>query len=245
MLPRTRVPVTQGNDRGHPGTPETPPSATPSPPRNSHTVTPTLTNPCHHRTRAGPQVRSPKCPTCPSVPAFTLASSQRLTCPRQRPCGPEHQARYPASYTGTAREETRPCGTRLPAAFRPPAFASRAPCPARGFRPSYDRPTGRPAPTRACRADPGEVSTFRTHETRTGPGALYTPGTAVFAGRRPIRGRRLPPLNGRPLAPRYTSPARDVSVTRHQQGFPDSRPVPVLPLTCDRHGRDGGPRAFP
>src|ERR1700757_119451 len=195
----------------------------------------------HHRTRAGPQVRSPKCPTCPSVPAFTLASSQRLTCPRQRPCGPKHQARYPASYTGTVREETRPCGTRLPAAFRPPAFASWAPCPARGFRPSYDRPTDRPAPTRACRADPGEVSTFRTHETRTGPGALYTPGTAVFAGRRLVRGRRLPPLSGRSLAPRYNNPARDVSLTRHPQGFPDSRPVPVLPLTCDRHGWHGGP----
>ena len=125
---------------------------------------------------------------------------KRLTCPRERPCGPEHQARYPAGYTGTSREETRPCGTRLPAAFRPPAFASWAPCPAKGFRPSYDRPTDRPAPTRACRADPGEVSTFRTHETRTGPGALYTPGTAVFAGRRPIRGRRLPPLSDRSLS---------------------------------------------
>jgi transposase len=108
-----------------------------------------------------------------------------------------------------------------------------------------DRPTGRPAPTRACRADPGEVSTFRTHETRTGPGALYTPGTAVFAGRRPVRGRRLPPLSGRSLAPRYNDPARDVPVTRHQQGFPDSRPVPVLPLTCDRHGWSSGPWAFP
>src|SRR6266545_3589347 len=172
-------------------------------------------------------------------------SPQRLTCPRQRPCGLEHQARYPASYTGTVREETRPCGTRLPAAFRPPAFAFWAPCPARGFRPSYDRPTGRPAPTRACRADPGEVSTFRMHETRTGPGALYTPGTAVFAGRRPVRGRRLPPLSGRPLAPRYNDPTRDVSVTRHQQGFPDSRPIPVLPLTCDHHGWNGSPWAFP
>jgi len=28
------------------------------------------------------------------------------------------------------------------------------------------------------------VSTFRTRETRTGPGALYTPGTAVFTGHR-------------------------------------------------------------
>jgi len=119
------------------------------------------------------------------------------------------------------------------------------PVPPAGFRPSYDRPTGRPAPTRACRTDPGEVSTFRTHETRTGPDALYTPGTVVFAGRRPIRGRRLPPLSGRSLAPRYNDPARDVSVTRHQQGFPDSRPVPVLPLTCEPPWLERRPSGFP
>src|SRR5213075_1183791 len=41
------------------------------------------------------------------------------------------------------------------------------------------------------------------------------------------------------------SPTRDVDVTRHQQEFPDSRPIPVLPLTCDRHGWDDGPWAFP
>ena len=73
---------------------------------------------------------------------------------------------------------------------------------------------------------------------------LY-PGTAVPAGRRLVRDRRLPPLSGRSLAPRHNNPARDVSVTRHQQGFPDSRPVPVLPLTCDRHGWNDGPWAFP
>jgi len=116
----------------------------------------------------GPPVRSPRCSTCPSVPASAPASLQRLTCPRQRPCGHEHQARYPASYASIFREETRPCGARFPAAFQPPAFASWAPCPARGFRPSYDRPTAAPAHTRACTADPGEVYTFRTHETQTG-----------------------------------------------------------------------------
>src|SRR5258708_6774136 len=73
------------------------------------------------------------------------------------------------------------------------------------------------------------VYTFRTRETRTGPGALYTPGAAVFAGHRQLRGRRLPPLSGRSLPPRRYSPARGVDVTRHQQGFPDSRP-PALPL---------------
>src|SRR5512135_1596174 len=89
------------------------------------------------------------------------------------------------------------------------------------------------------------VSTFRTRETRTGPGALFTPGTAVPAGHRVVRGRRLPPLSGRFLPSRHSHPARDVDVTRHQQGFPDSRPIPVLPLACGRHGWSGGPWAFP
>ena len=133
---------------------------------------------------------------------------------------------------------------RFPAAFQPPAFASQSPCPARDFRPPHGRPTAPPAHTRACAADPDGVSTFRTHETRTGPGALYTPGTAVPAGHRLIRGRRLPPPSGRSLSPRHYSPARNVGMTRHQQGFPGSRP-PVLPLTCDRHGWRGGPWAFP
>jgi hypothetical protein len=42
-----------------------------------------------------------------------------------------------------------------------------------GFRPSYDRPTA------LTSADLSRVSMFRTRETRPGPGALSTPGTAV------------------------------------------------------------------
>src|ERR1022692_4481603 len=53
----------------------------------------------------GPPVRSPRCSTCPSVPASASGSLHGLTCPRQRPCGHEHQARYPASYTRTIRED--------------------------------------------------------------------------------------------------------------------------------------------
>jgi hypothetical protein len=68
-----------------------------------------------------------------------------------------------------------------------------------GFRPPYGRPTALTAHTRACAADPGRVYTFRTYEIRTGLGALSTPGTAVFAGHRDVRGRRLPPYNGRSL----------------------------------------------
>jgi hypothetical protein len=73
------------------------------------------------------------------------------------------------------------------------------------------------------------VYTFRTRETQTGPGALSTPGTAVSTGRRGVRGRRLPPLSGRSLPPRRYNPARDVKVTRHQQGFPGSRPSGLSP----------------
>jgi len=51
----------------------------------------------------------------------------------------------------------------------------------------------------------------------------------VLTGRRGVRGRRLPPLSGRSLPPRRYNPARDVKVTRHQQGFPGSRPSGLSP----------------
>jgi hypothetical protein len=68
--------------------------------------------------------------------------------------------------------------SRFPAAFRPPAFASWASCPGRDFRPSYDRPTAPPS----GRTDPARVSMFPTLEKRLGPGALFTPWTAVPHG---------------------------------------------------------------
>ena len=61
----------------------------------------------------------------------------------------------------------------------------------------------------------GRVYTFRTRETRTGPGALFTPGTAVSAGHRVVRGRRLPPLSGRFLSSRHS----------HQPGMSMSRGI--------------------
>src|ERR1035437_2627318 len=63
------------------------------------------------------------------------------------------------------RREGRAARTRLASAW--PASVGANLCPSR-FRPSYDRPTAAPAHTRACTADPGEVYTFRTHETQTG-----------------------------------------------------------------------------
>jgi hypothetical protein len=89
-----------------------------------------------------------------------------------------------------------------------------------GFRPHYCRPTAAGAHTRAPVTDPGRVYTFPTHETRTGPGALYAPRTTVFAGHRVLRGRRLPPYIGGPYSPRYSYPTRDVCMSRHRREFP-------------------------
>ena len=85
---------------------------------------------------------------------------------------------------------------------------------------------------------------FRTRETRPGPGALSTPGTAVPSRPGTFPDRRLPPPSGRSLPPRYHHPPRDAFLTRHQQGFTGVRPSrpfpsPVVPR------RNGDPWAYP
>jgi hypothetical protein len=85
---------------------------------------------------------------------------------------------------------------------------------------------------------------FRTREIRLGRGVLYTPGTTVPTRPRMLRDRRLPHRSGASLISPVLHPAREVMLTRHHQGFPVSRPVPSLPLTCGP-GRNGDPRAFP
>jgi hypothetical protein len=84
-------------------------------------------------------------------------------------------------------------GFLLPFGRRPSLLE--ASCPARGFRPSYDRPTAPPAGG----ADPSGVSMFRTRQTRPGPGALFTPGTAVPSRPANLPDRRTPPSSGRSL----------------------------------------------
>jgi len=53
------------------------------------------------------------------------------------------------------------------------------------------------------------VYAFPTCETRTGWGALSTPGTTVLTSHRYVRGRRLPHLNGQSLSSRHNNPTRD------------------------------------
>ena len=83
---------------------------------------------------SGPQVRSPRCPTCPSVPALLplrLKGSPAHVSPLSagHPPGIRPVMRRPSG------RRSRCCDPRFPAAFRPPAFASWASCPARDSAP--------------------------------------------------------------------------------------------------------------
>jgi hypothetical protein len=81
---------------------------------------------------------------------------------------------------------------------------------------------------------------FRTRETRPGPGALSTPGTAV-----PARLRVNPATaacrlaTAGPCHPGTTTRPGMPYLTRHQQGFTGVRPFPAIPLTCSPRTEQG------
>ena len=93
-------------------------------------------------------------------------------------------------------------------------------------------------------ADPNGVSMFRTRKTRPGPGALFTPGTAVPSRPVDLPGRRTPPFNGRSLFTPVDHSAPgcncdEASSRVHWRSPLPAFPSPVIP------GRYGDPRAFP
>ena len=194
-----------------------------------------------------PQVRSPRCPTYPLVGVIASASFPRPTCPRQHP----FQGRAPGPVSGQLSTDhpgrgPRYYDLRFPAAFRPPAFASWTPCPVR--RSSAPITVGLPhaprIPAHVLRTLAGFT---RSAHVRPGPGrALSVPRRqrcSLAIGSSVTAACRL--TSAGPYSPQYNYPTRSVCVSRHQQEFPDSRPIPVLPLTCRHHGWDGGPWAFP
>ena len=87
---------------------------------------------------------------------------------------------------------------------------------------------------------------FRTRETRLAQGALFTPGTAVPAAAGDLPAARLPLSSGQPLFIPDNDPPRDVTVTRHQQGFTVIHPTPAFPspVTPDGTGSSGFPLGF-
>jgi len=70
---------------------------------------------------------------------------------------------------------------------------------------------------------------FRTRETRLAQGALFTPGTAVSTAAVNLPAARLPLSSGQPLFIPDCDPPREVTVTRHQQGFIVVHPTPAFP----------------
>ncbi len=185
---------------------------------------------------AGPQVHSPKCPTCPLVGVSAAASFPRLTCPRQHP----FQGRAPGPVSGQLSTDhpgrgSRCCGLRFPAAFRLPAFASWTPCPAR--RDSAPIAVGLPPQARIPAHLPRTLAGFpRFPRVRPGPGrALSMPRgrrCSLAIGSSVAAACRL--TSAGPYSPRYSSPTRDVCMSRHRREFPGSRPIPALPLACGR-----------
>ena len=122
---------------------------------------------------------------------------------------------------------------RFPVAFRPPAFASWASCSRQGVGPPLRlayRCWHRASP-RPCRTLTGFPCSARVRH-----GWGWVP--SIPRGRRCPHGRECsttaacritaacPCLSG------TANPARTVMLTRHPQGFPDSHPIPRLPLAC-------------
>ena len=111
---------------------------------------------------------------------------------------------------------------RFPAAFRPPAFASWASCPAEEFRSPHGRPT---------RRSPGPRRGFHVPHIRVtaGLGALFTPRPSGALATGPI-----PPATARPLSQGpgpitpVLIPSPELSITRRHQGFTRVHP-PGLP----------------
>ncbi len=203
-----------------------------------------------------PPVRSPQ----PWVAASNLSfgsglcpsSLGRATCPRQRPFGPGIRL-YPASYPETAGGGASH-RLRFPVAFRLPAFACWASCPAEGLGLPYGRLT-----RRHWGLDPVGVSTFRTRKMRPGRAPCVPRDGGALPARLPCSGWRLPHSSGPSSTPllhpiggatvneassrvHLRSPVRS-SLTcsprmEHRPlGVPLMLPTPPLPATQVR-GRD-------
>ena len=162
----------------------------------------------------------------------------------------------PAHVSALTRPGTRP-GIRP--VIRDRRRRSRPRCPAfpppfgrRHSLPGHPFPPGIPPPLRSAYhaatggVDPDGVSMFRTRETRLAQGALFTPGTAVPAAAGNLPAARLPLSSGQPLFIPDNDPPRDVTVTRHQQGFTVIHPTPAFPspVTPDGTGALGFSLSF-
>jgi hypothetical protein len=115
----------------------------------------------------------------------------------------------------------------FPAAFRPPAFASRSSDSRRGVGPSSR------SAYRARSSGPRRGYHVPHARAATGKGALWTPGTTVLTPTEATTGRA-PAASQRPVpAPRRTSHRQGSRLTRHQRGFKQfARPIFPSPVAA-------------
>jgi hypothetical protein len=91
--------------------------------------------------------------------------------------------------------------------------------------------------------DPDGVTTFRTHELRSGWAPSVPRGQRCSPRTGPLPGRRLPLRSGSPCTPPYV-PSTRLRLTRHQPRVHACSPVRSS-LACGRPDGTGRPWAFP
>lgn len=177
-----------------------------------------------------PRVRSPSVSNLPLGSHDSRSRPSPATCSRQRPFGPGHQDRYPASYPH------QPSGARPSAAVSCRLSAHRRsllehPVPARTSAPlTVGLPGIEPL-------DPDGVSTFRTSETRPGWVPSIPRGRRCSRDRLVFPGRRLPSPNGRALFPGRTPSTRGSGSRGVIEGsLVFTRPAFSLPVVTERIG---------
>src|ERR1019366_5487222 len=166
-------------------------------------------------------------------------SLQRLTCHTSA----RFRVRTPGSVSGQLYETSSggwPSSSRFPAAFRPPAFASWASCPARELGPPCGRLTGPPESA----PDPDGVSVFHTHEKRLGLGVLCTPETTVSTRSSDVLDRRLPHFSGMPCLLGITTRPEESQLRGISKASLSFTPCPAFPSPVTPR-RNGNPWASP
>ena len=118
---------------------------------------------------------------------------------------------------------------RVPAAFRPSAFASRVVL--RPLRNWAFLTVGLPSPRDSTAPDLIGVVTFRLPETRPGRAPSQPRERRYPCDRQDATGRLLPLHNGQLLLPRYGNRLAGLTLTRRRQGFNRVRPFGLL-LAC-------------
>ena len=164
---------------------------------------------------------------------FGSGICSRFASKAHLPASAPLRARAPGSLSGQLCEHLPGGDPALRRSLFLLPFSRRHPLPGHPVPPGASAPLTIGLPPRLRIPVPARRTLARfTRSARMRPrpaGLSFTPGTAVFTGRRGIRGRRLPPRSGGPCHPGGNNPARDVIMRRHQQEFPGSGPTGPSP----------------